>query len=691
MPIQLTRQALYDRVWETPLKYLAQEFETDPVRLSECCRAHAIPTPGHGYWTLRQMGRSVEKTPLGPAPDGLADLVEIAPRPVRVRKAVLPKAAPPDVVVEAATTTVIPSDLTIASDPAPVLTGSGQPTPSEEAVALHRLAQKTVEKLAKAKAGELAQIKGRGFFTVTATPAQAERIGQVLSQLVAAVDAQSWRVPSGEGGIRLEPDGEALGFSITEQTDKVKHEPTEAEQAALRRHEEAKQRAQRLGKWFSDWDRPKIPEWDWIPNGQLVLTMDMGLYRSDRIRRKFSDGKTQRLEGMIEPMIEALATYAASEKAGRIRREQERLESIEREKRWQEAKRKAELDTKRYEFLQAQVKRLGRLREVEAVIDVIRTQGPAEGAVAAFVDWADDFAEASVGCRMKRKAKRLSGDHLANRADKVTVRGEFAARIGTLKHLHRLVNCSYGRRQCYLASGIRGRRIFFDHGSTIAASNTSSSWIVVPTCSGQASRYTPFASAFARWRRPRGAVRPRRNGPGTNMGLARSVAVPSRLIPGVSMLHKTLPLAALLAAVAVCGAAQADETDPARGDRNPAGDKAPIMEKAFGSTIVSTYPDGRQGELWLNKDGTYTAAGRRQDRSSGAWQVKGDKLCMKQKTPFPAPFSFCTPIPAAGIEKSWTGKAYTGEPISIRLVKGMHGRDAKASKGAVAGKSNDQG
>lgn len=157
------------------------------------------------------------------------------------------------------------------------------------------------------------------------------------------------------------------------------------------------------------------------------------------------------------------------------------------------------------------------------------------------------------------------------------------------------------------------------------------------------------------------------------------------------MLHKTLPIAALLAAVAVCGAAQADESDPSRGARNPAGDKAQILEKAFGSTIVSTYPDGRQGELWLNKDGTYTAAGRRQDRSSGAWQVKGDKLCMKQKTPFPAPFSFCTAIPAAGIERSWTGKAYTGEPISIRLVKGMHGRDAKAAKGAEADKSNDQG
>jgi hypothetical protein len=162
----------------------------------------------------------------------------------------------------------------------------------------------------------------------------------------------------------------------------------------------------------------------------------------------------------------------------------------------------------------------------------------------------------------------------------------------------------------------------------------------------------------------------------------------------VSLLHKTLPAAAMLAALALGGAAWADG-DPAAGDRNPAGDKAAILEKAFGATIVSTYPDGRQGELWLRKDGSYTAAGRRGDRSSGVWQVKGDKLCMKQKTPFPAPFSYCTLIPPAGIETSWSGKAFTGEAITIKLVRGMHGRDVMPSKGgpskAEAAKSNDQG
>ena len=52
------------------------------------------------------------------------------------------------------------------------------------------------------------------------------------------------------------------------------------------------------------------------------------------------------------------------------------------------------------------------------------------------------------------------------------------------------------------------------------------------------------------------------------------------------------------------------------------------LEKSFGNTIVSTYPDGRQAELWLQRGGTYAAEGRRHDRSSGHWKVKDGKLCL---------------------------------------------------------------
>lgn len=93
------------------------------------------------------------------------------------------------------------------------------------------------------------------------------------------------------------------------------------------------------------------------------------------------------------------------------------------------------------------------------------------------------------------------------------------------------------------------------------------------------------------------------------------------------------------------------------------------VSAAFGATVVSTYPDGRKAHLKMKADGSYTATGRRGKPSSGTWSIKGDKVCLKQKKPTPAPFTYCTPAPTGGIGTSWKAKAVTGEPITVTVVK----------------------
>jgi hypothetical protein len=152
----------------------------------------------------------------------------------------------------------------------------------------------------------------------------------------------------------------------------------------------------------------------------------------------------------------------------------------------------------------------------------------------------------------------------------------------------------------------------------------------------------------------------------------------------------TAPILVLTLAVAGAFAASA-----VRAEDEPLGVHDGRLEMAFGSTIVSTYPDGRQAELWLKRDGTYEAEGRRHDRTSGTWSIKnerdGMKLCLKQRKPIAAPpfFSYCPEVPEGGLDKPWTGKAFTGERISIRLVRGVYdpakgeqprGQNAQADK-----------
>lgn len=138
----------------------------------------------------------------------------------------------------------------------------------------------------------------------------------------------------------------------------------------------------------------------------------------------------------------------------------------------------------------------------------------------------------------------------------------------------------------------------------------------------------------------------------------RRFAIPSR----------TITIALLAAAIAGLVHAK-DRTAP-----------GPV-EAAFGNTIVSTYADGRTGELWLAPDGSYTAEGRRHDPSRGYWSAKGQRLCLKQVRPVPVPFSFCTPIPKVGMGQAWAAKAASGEAITVRVVTGRVDPDRQSRKG----------
>jgi hypothetical protein len=94
----------------------------------------------------------------------------------------------------------------------------------------------------------------------------------------------------------------------------------------------------------------------------------------------------------------------------------------------------------------------------------------------------------------------------------------------------------------------------------------------------------------------------------------------------------------------------------------------PALKEAFKGTIVSTYPDGRKAELWMKPDGSFTSMGRRHDRHSGHWTLKGAKVCFKRGL-----FGYCTAIPSGA---AFTTKAVTGETIRVRLEPGRKGEQA---------------
>ncbi|MCU7376103.1 site-specific integrase [Paucibacter sp. O1-1] len=64
----MTRHALYDRVWATPIMRLAQQLGISDRGLAKICARRNIPTPDRGYWRKRENSVAVRARPL-PDPD----------------------------------------------------------------------------------------------------------------------------------------------------------------------------------------------------------------------------------------------------------------------------------------------------------------------------------------------------------------------------------------------------------------------------------------------------------------------------------------------------------------------------------------------------------------------------------------------------------------------------------------------
>ena len=76
----LTRQQLYDTIWERAVYKVAPELGISDVALRKQCVEPAIPLPDATYWGRLHAGRPVKRKPLGATPKGVSDRVVIVAR-----------------------------------------------------------------------------------------------------------------------------------------------------------------------------------------------------------------------------------------------------------------------------------------------------------------------------------------------------------------------------------------------------------------------------------------------------------------------------------------------------------------------------------------------------------------------------------------------------------------------------------
>jgi hypothetical protein len=66
--VVLSREELFERVWNTPVSKLAHEFGISDVALSKLCRRRGVPVPPRGYWAKLAVGQRLARPELPVVP-----------------------------------------------------------------------------------------------------------------------------------------------------------------------------------------------------------------------------------------------------------------------------------------------------------------------------------------------------------------------------------------------------------------------------------------------------------------------------------------------------------------------------------------------------------------------------------------------------------------------------------------------
>ncbi len=346
MTKELTRKELFDQVWSQPMTKVAAEYGISDVGLKKICDKHRIPVPGRGYWAKVAAGKKVKKAHFREVSDPSVNRIRIygspfnkLPEPVKKAQAEAKKVSEKrenEVIVE--------------------------PNPTDLFPKVERSRKKL--RSSKAPSDELIKISGSDLFDLTIGTESIDRTIAFLNTLYKAADERKYKIVKGDNALVFYVDEEPLSFSIVEQTTRQKHIPTDKEMAALKKWE--KQQERRRYNWHSvPWSpKPTPPEWDYIPNGKLQVKIHKDDYACNGIRRTFGDGKVQRIEKLINPILESLASCAVAVKEDRAKHERWKKEREERQKQEAAQRRINSLENKRIEALTSMLEKRKLSREI---------------------------------------------------------------------------------------------------------------------------------------------------------------------------------------------------------------------------------------------------------------------------------------------------------------------------------------
>jgi hypothetical protein len=291
--VTLTREALYEKVWKTPMSRLAAEFGISDVALAKICKKLDVPIPGRGYWARVTNGQKVKQPKLPKLREHTRTEFTIAKREPRDPSA--PKKEQPEV----------PSVVVADS-----LTGA------------HPAVRKLSSLLDGREPGRAKTLYLRGDFEATVRLGEKtkRRALLILDALLRALEerghAATFKVPKDAWtphDLEVKVGSETVKLFIAEPLTRTEHKLTPKEEADRIRYGSS---------LFA-------PKHDFDPSGRLSLRA-RGHYAKSR---RWSDGIRQRLEDVLGTIVLGIEDVAR-------RTAMRRAEFEESERRYEEEERR---------------------------------------------------------------------------------------------------------------------------------------------------------------------------------------------------------------------------------------------------------------------------------------------------------------------------------------------------------------
>lgn len=311
-PRTVTREDLYQQIWQTPMSRLAAEYGISGNGLAKICDRLNIPYPPRGYWSKKAAGKKVASYRLPPADDVLSSVL-ITPTPIAARKPELsPKAQEKlDKIKE------LEKEISVSErlkNPHPIIAEwmAEREQRNEQA---RRERDPFLQRLSSVK---------------DFTPFERRR-HRILDALFKALERNGGTVKAGtRGELTVEVMGAAVEFQLREKFKQIRRPLTTEEKR---------------------WSFGSKQDWKQELVGTSYLAFSIKSYLIGNHRREWLETESVRMEGLLPQIVPALVSAGAIvAEANRKREEEQRLWQLEERKREEERERQR-LDDNRWRHL----------------------------------------------------------------------------------------------------------------------------------------------------------------------------------------------------------------------------------------------------------------------------------------------------------------------------------------------------